>query len=111
MTAKPVGIDVYDSRRGVDALSRNAELCSRERYRGRIQVIERHRHERRGYLFTGGKKRIKLTAIGRVTGLIRQLDQIVSRITHRRNNSDYRIAFGCAGDDTRHVFYAGNGLN
>jgi hypothetical protein len=109
--ADTFGLDVNDARRCVNALGDDAELRAGHRNGFAPHLVERHRHERNRNLLAGRQQRVILAPVRRLRHLIGQLDQIVGRVAHRRNDDDNGTLRRRARYDTGDVAYARDGLD
>src|SRR5262249_1126743 len=109
--ANPLAVYVDYSGGGMSAFGRNAELRAGKRDCPHSQFIERHREDRRRDLLARRQQRIELAAVGRFARLPGKLNEIVSRIAHRRDHPDDRILLGRPGNNASNILDAGNGLD
>ena len=61
--------------------------------------MQRHRHEGTGDNLAGGQEDVHLPVFGLIGDLVGQVDQLVSRLAHGRDDDDHGGALLLAGHD------------
>ena len=103
----PAGIDRHYARlperaRGLDAGLRSGQRDCRLALRP-----QRHRHQRARHHLTRREEQVHLSIVRVVGHLMRQIDQVIGRLTHSRNYRDYLGALAMiANDAVRHRHYS-----
>ena len=104
LTLDPRRLDACDARAPEDGVRADPGLHAAEADRVAPQLVQRHREQRRGDRLAGGEEHVQLARARVARDLVRQRDQPVGRVAHRRDDGDHAVAAcGAIGDAARDV--------
>ena len=90
--ADPVALDLDDLGPVVLGVGDDPGLRSRERHRRHAEVLHRHAHERHRDALAGGEQHVELAAVGMLGDVVREAQQVVGRLAHRRHHDHHVVA-------------------
>ena len=90
---------VDDLRLAVRRVGDDARLRAGERDRLVPEVVDGHRRERARDALADGDEHVELSRLGVRRHLVRERDEVVGRVAHRREDGDDALALLAGGDD------------
>ena len=98
--AQPHRGDVDDARGAVRGIRDHAGLAARERLRASIaHALDRHREQRHRDALARGEQHVELARRRERRDLVREVEQFVGRVAHRRHRDDDVVARLAGLDD------------
>jgi hypothetical protein len=100
----PPGAHVDDLRLAVRGIRDDPRLAAGERDRLVTEVVNRHRGQRARDSLADRDQHVELAGLGARRNLVGEADEVVGRVTHRREDGDDARSFLMRGHDSgRHV--------
>ena len=112
-SADPVRAHLEDPGLRVGRVGDDAGLRAGQGHSVVAHVVDRHRAERAGDALADREQHVHLALVRAIRDLVRHLDQVVRRLSARRQNGDHAASALARGDDPRcgalQVFRPGDG--